>query len=491
MMAVTRHEIFACAFCYREHDRPYASANHTAVAELDACDGGGPDLRVKITEGYARLVGRDAMLWARPMVNVYNRRLTFKDLPQAGLLGGIVPVAPSNRLAMLTDYIQPEERLVACPNQDVVYGFSVLALDQSPVVIQVPDFGDRFWVYQVVDLRTDSFANLGKMYGTKPGFYLLVAPDWTGPTPKGITKAFRSTTNTGVVIPRVFQDDTPEDRKAAQPAVSGIGLYPLAEFDGKMKQIDWSKLPNFPSQSQGSAETKCVQPDKIFDVLPAVLKDAPPLPGEEARYAQVLAVIDAANKDPALKAAMIDEATKADSDLIDPMFEFRNWGIQLPDHWSTQSNGAKFGTDYFTRTAAAKSNIFVNKPNETKYFYQDLDNGGGRLSGANRYTVTFTKDQTPPVHGFWSLTLYNQHHFFEPNEIKRYSLGTKNKTLKYNPDGSLTIYVQADAPSDPLQRANWLPAPKDGAFSLYMRSYWPRDEITNGSWTPPPVQRLN
>ena len=70
---------------------------------------------------------------------------------------------------MLTDYVDPEERSVACPNQDVVYGVGALALDVSPVVMQVPDFGDRFWVYQIVDLRTDSFVQLGKMYGTTPG----------------------------------------------------------------------------------------------------------------------------------------------------------------------------------------------------------------------------------------------------------------------------------------------------------------------------------
>ena len=78
-------------------------------------------------------------------------------------------------MAMLTDYIDPAERAVACPNQDVVYGGGPLTLDVSPVV-QVPDFGSRFWVYQVVDLRTDSFAELGAMYGTKPGFYLLSGP---------------------------------------------------------------------------------------------------------------------------------------------------------------------------------------------------------------------------------------------------------------------------------------------------------------------------
>ncbi|MGA7683353.1 MAG: DUF1254 domain-containing protein [Pseudolabrys sp.] len=450
----------------------------------------GPDTRVKVTEDYARLVARDAFLWAWPMVNVYNRRLTFKDLPQAGLMGGIVPVGPPNRLAMLTDYIQPEERLVACPNQDVVYGFALLALDQSPVVIQVPNFGDRFWVYQIVDLRTDSFADLGKMYGSKPGFYLLAGPNWNGKVPRGITKVFRAKTNTGVVIPRVFQDDAPEDKKAVQSVIDSIDLYPLAEFDGKMKRRDWSKQPNFPSQSQGEAETKWVPPEKIFDILPAALKDAPPLPGEAARYEQVLAVIDAANKDTNLRKAMADEASKADTNLVGPMFEFHNWGIQLPNRWSTVDNGAAFGTDYFTRTAVAKSNIFVNKANETKYFYQDLDATGGRLNGANRYTVTFAKGQLPPVRGFWSLTLYNQHHFFNPNELKRYSVGTKNKTLKTNPDGSLTVYVQSDPPSDD-QRANWLPSPKDSDFSLYVRSYWPEAAITSGKWTPPAVVRSN
>src|SRR5215831_14397837 len=99
---------------------------------------------------------------------------------------------------------------------------------------------------------------------------------------------------------------------------------------------------------------------------------------------------------------------------------------------------------------------------------QDLDAIGGRLNGTNRYTVTFAKDQTPPVNGFWSLTLYNEHHFFAPNELQRYSLETKNKTLKTNPDGSLTIYVQAE-PLPAAQRDNWLPAPNGGDFSLYLR----------------------
>lgn len=144
----------------------------------------GPDTRVKITEAYAMLVARDSYFWSWPLVNIYNRRLVMAQVKEAVRAGPLV-FAPLNRNAMFTDYVDPAERAVACPNQDVVYGLASIALDLSPVIVQVPDFGDRFWVYQVVDLRSDSFVQLGKMYGTTPGFYLLVGPNWHGEVPKG------------------------------------------------------------------------------------------------------------------------------------------------------------------------------------------------------------------------------------------------------------------------------------------------------------------
>ncbi|MNG87195.1 hypothetical protein D3C79_459940 [compost metagenome] len=451
----------------------------------------GPVADTKVTEAYVRMMAREAYFWGWPMANIFNRRQAFKDLPEPGLMGGIVPVAPINQLSLLSDYIDPAERLVACPNQDVVYGAGSIALDLEPVVLQVPDFGGRFWVYQVVDLRSDSFAELGKMYDTKPGFYLLVGPDWQGKVPAGITKVFRARTNTGFVIPRVFQDDSDADRKAIQPALAGIDMYPLSKYDGKVKSRDWAKLPKFPAQAAaGNGETKWVMPEKFFDELPALLKDAKPLPGEEARYAQMAALAAIAKADPRLKAAMIDEAKRADSEVIDPLLQFRNYGLQLPHHWSTISNGAAFGTDYFSRTAVARSNIFVNQQKETKYFYQDLDKAGTRLNGQHGYSVTFAKGKLPPVQGFWSLTLYNAQHFFAPNDLKRYSIGTKNKSLKANADGSLTIYVQSTSPGKDKE-SNWLPAPKGADFSLYIRAYWPQAEALDGQWTPPPVVKAN
>jgi hypothetical protein len=440
----------------------------------------------RLTEDYVRSVGTLAYVWGWPMVNVHNRRLILEKLPEPGLMGGIVPVAPLNQLSMLRDYIDPGERLVACPNQDVVYGFGLLTLEQEPVVVQVPDFGDRFWVYQVVDQRTDSFAQLGKMYGTEPGFYLLAGSDWAGSPPAGIAKVFRCKTKLGVIIPRAFMDDTAADRQAIQAALTGIVIYPLGKFTGKPQIKDWSRIPVFASPSSGEEETKWVIPGSFFDELGTILQEVPPLPGEEGWYANIQSVLDAAKRDPKLHAALVTSAVEADKKILEPLFQFHNYGIPLAHNWTTQNNGAEFGTDYFTRAAVAKSNIFVNAPRETKYFYQDFDGNGAQLNGDHAYTVTFAKGQLPPVRGFWSLTLYNQHHFFSPNELKRYSVGTKNKTLVTAPDGSLTIYIQSNAPTGEQQRANWLPAPK-GNFALYIRSYWPKEEILDGTWTPPAV----
>jgi hypothetical protein len=448
----------------------------------------GPVAGTRLTAEYVKQVGRMAYLWAWPMMNIENRLLTFRPLKDHGLSGGVLPVGPVNELTMLTDYIEPSERAVACPNQDVVYGQAVLDMTQEPVIVQVPDFSGRFYVYQLVDQRTDAFADIGAMYATTPGFYLLTGPDWHGTVPQGITKVFRSPTNVGFLVPRVFREDTDADKQAIPPLINQIMSYPLSRYTGQMQIKDWSKIPKLGGGDTGDAEVKWVKPETFFDELPALLDNLKPIPGEEALYGQVRSVLAAAANDPKLKDALKQAASEADTQLVEPLFQFRNYGLSLPYNWTTQINGAQFGADYVTRTAVAKSNIFVNKPSETKYFYQDLDEAGGRLNGANRYTVTFAKDATPPVNGFWSLTLYNQHHFFEPNEIKRYSVGTKNKMLKYNADGSLTIYVQADPPAGD-QRANWLPAPKQGDFSLYVRAYWPKVAVTDGSWTPPPVQR--
>ena len=104
-----------------------------------------------------------------------------------------------------------------------------------------------------------------------------------------------------------------------------------------------------------------------------------------------------------------------------------------------------------------------------------LDANGRALTGERRYTITFK----PPMPfgeptiltGFWSVTMYDSiTKLAVQNPINRYSLCSDND-LKKNPDGSFTMYLQADTPG-PDREANWLPAPK-GPFYLLLRNYTP------------------
>jgi len=437
---------------------------------------------------YVKTIGRIAYVWGWPMVNSFNRRAGITQAPEPGRLGDVVPVAPRGRLSMLNDYVKPDQSFVAAPNQDVIYGTAFLSLTDEPVVVQVPDFGDRFWIYALYDARTDQFGELGKPYETKPGFYLLVGPEWEGDVPAGISAVLQSSTEFAFAGPRIFLNDTDEDRAAVQSVVNQINIYPLAEFDGEMKIKDWSNVPNFPAP-EVEGENKWVVPEAFFDQLPRIMDAVAPLPGEEALYASFRQVLNAAQKDPKIKKALVEVAVSTEKDVIGPLFLWKHNGIPAGNGWNRSVNNADWGFDYLMRTATARSNMFENRPSETQYYYTDGDTKGVQLDGTKKYAITFLNGELPPVNGFWSLTLYNKHHLFETNDLNRYSLGTKNKDIKFNDDGSLTFYAGAKPPSKDKE-PNWIPAP-EGVFSLYIRAYWSKKDILDGTWTPPIIKQLD
>ena len=446
-----------------------------------------------MTKASVQMVGRMAYVWGWPLAYVYNQRTELTKAPETALLAGVMPIGPMNQVVMLTSYISPSETFVAIPNQDVVYGLGWLSLAQEPVVMQVPDFGNRFWTFPVYDARTDEISELGLQYGTKPGFYLVVGPNWKGETPAGIAGVVRSSTDFAVAMPRIFMDDTPEDHAAIQPALSQIQFYPLSQFDGKMKPMDWSKLPHLPVPKEktrpkySTKQPPWVDPAVFFDQLPAVMEQVPPMPGEEALYKWIGSLLDAAAKDPEVMKTLRDTAVAADQEIVGPMMQWRYNGQPAGNGWTSASNNAAFGTDYIHRMGSVKAYPYSNRRNETVYFYTANDTQGQQLVGKSSYAVTFPKGQLPPVKGFWSLTVYNPEHFFYPNALNRYALGTKNKSLKYNDDGSLTLYLGNQSPGKEKE-SNWLPAPA-GNFSIWVRAYWPEQAILDGTWKPPVVHK--
>ena len=171
-----------------------------------------------MTKAYVQQAGRMAYVWGWPLVYVYNQRTELTKAPETGLLAGIMPIGPMNQVVMLTTYIDPRETFIAIPNQDVVYGLGWLSLAKEPVVLQVPDFGKRFWTFPVYDLRTTEISELGLQYGTKPGFYMVVGPNWKGETPgrncrRGAldhrVSPWRCRASSWTTLPRITQPSSP------------------------------------------------------------------------------------------------------------------------------------------------------------------------------------------------------------------------------------------------------------------------------------------
>ena len=88
-----------------------------------------------------------------------------------------------------------------------------------------------------------------------------------------------------------------------------------------------------------------------------------------------------------------------------------------------------------------------------------------------------------PVDGFWSISVYNDKGYFQPNPQNAYTLNSL--TAKADADGSFSIqFGGGDSKVD-----NCLPTPS--GWNYLVRLYRPRPEILNGTWTFPEAQPLN
>jgi hypothetical protein len=134
--------------------------------------------------------------------------------------------------------------------------------------------------------------------------------------------------------------------------------------------------------------------------------------------------------------------------------------------------------------------LYGNSAAEATYPVYMVDSAGASLNASeSNYTLTFKKEELPPVKAFWSLTMYDgQTQLFIHNPLDRYLLNsTMMDQFAKEEDGSIIFYIQKVSPGKDKE-ANWLPAP-DGPFYMVMRLYGPKPEALEGKWTPPGLER--
>jgi len=145
-----------------------------------------------------------------------------------------------------------------------------------------------------------------------------------------------------------------------------------------------------------------------------------------------------------------------------------------------------YGNFYLKRAIVAMVGLGANAPEDAVYPVLMADADGMPVTGDHDYILHFGRAELPPVHAFWSVTMYDAQGFQAANPLSRFAIGDRD-ALRYNPDGSLDLYLQHDSPG-PEREANWLPAPR-GPLGITMRLYAPQASVLDGTWAPPAVRR--
>ncbi len=171
----------------------------------------------------------------------------------------------------------------------------------------------------------------------------------------------------------------------------------------------------------------------------------------------------------------------------------------LSGDWATIVNGwrypppeiGRYGDDFLLRAAdQSLAGIACNDPAEGVYLVTFTNADGKTFEGGGRYRFRFAGDDMPPVDSFWSLAMYGPDLNLVANPIDRYSIGDRTAGLVRDPDGGLTIHLQAESPASD-DEANWLPAPATDDWFVILRMYLPRPEVIDAKWECPPVERVS
>ncbi len=415
---------------------------------------------------------RDAFLAFYPAYEMARLRFTAiedQGNPRRGTLNTL------NHLRRLLDHTA---RNVTAPNNDTLYSSARLDLRLGPLLVETPAIVQRYYSLQFMNFYTDNLAILGRRIGGDgPLKIAVVGPGWAGPVPAH-THLVRADTNDMWLLVRTLIDG-PDDVAAVAALQDGMRITaPRPAADYPAQRVQPPKDPD---------------PAAFLSVVNEVLQRNPPQ-GAMAAKAVAAAPLGIGGKAawaelPAdVRAGWAARWTALNAELQNPA----NLRQRLHKGWEyPPPDAARWSQDDLLRATIALRGIAALDPDETLYLSTFVDADGQPLSGQQRYCLRIPPGGVP-VRGFWSLTMYevlpDGRFFFTDNPLGRYAVGNRSKGLQVRPDGAIDLAVQADAPADPAELANWLPAPR-GPFRLTLRAYLPEPALVRGDAPLPRIER--
>lgn len=429
----------------------------------------------------------DAYLYGFPLVIMDMTRKQTTNVDSAG-----PERAPMGQFVRMRTFPTAAYRDVPGANTDTLYTMVWLDVSKEPWVLSIPDMGDRYYMMQMLDGWTNVFQSPGtRTTGEKAQKYAITGPGWTGTLPAGVTE-YRSPTGLVWILGRIYCTGTQEDYAIVHALQDKFSVAPLSSYDKPYTPPPATVDANVNMKTPTVAQVQALSVNDYFSYLAKLLKTNPPSAQDApiaARMAKI-GLVAGQDFDPSKLSAFDKEALNGVPKLALVKMLGRVKEQQPINGWLVfGSNVGNWGTDYLLRATTAWLGPGWNLPADAVYPLSQKDANGNDYNGADhKYVLRFDKGQFPPVKGFWSLTMYDEHNFLAANSLNRYTLSQRDKFVT-NPDGSVDLYFQADSPGK-AKEANWLPAPK-AKFGVMLRLYWPTDtppSILDDTWKPPAIK---
>ncbi|BBX07236.1 DUF1254 domain-containing protein [Mycolicibacterium aichiense] len=423
-----------------------------------------------------RTLSYEAYIYFYPLVTMDVSRL--QTLNRSGIGAG-----PPNEFHHIRQYPDAAFRAVVRPNFDTLYSSAWLDLTGGPVILDVPDTDDRYFMLPLLDMWTDVFANPGKRTsGTGPQRYVIVGPGHSGDLPQGIP-VIHAPTPYVWIIGRT-QTNGPADYPAVHAVQDGYTLTPLATSTFvRDEAYDVTTEPLRTVNGMAALDYLSYAAD-LLRVNPPHSTDFSILARLSGLGIEAGTPFDAQRFSP-------EQRTEIEAGAQDALAAITSSAPTLGnivDGWMTLSEGmGVYGNAYLRRAVVTLVGLGANPPEDAVYPMLVTDADGQPLTGENDYVIHFDAGKLPPVDAFWSVTMYDAEGYQVANEIDRFAIGDRD-ALQYNADGSLDLYLQHSNPG-PEKAANWLPAPL-GTLGVTMRLYAPRREAISGAWHPPAVRKV-
>ncbi len=441
----------------------------------------------KVKEEVAFIGGMEEYVYGYPLVMMDVTREVTTAAATAGEYS-----APINQFARIRTYVSPAYKDVVRISVNSLWSFGFVDLDQEPMIVSLPDMDGRYIVMQAVNMWTDDIGEAGtRTNGGKAANYLIAGPKWSGTAPKDIEKVFKCNTRYVWVLVQMAAA-SPADFPAINAKQDQLKITPLSAWGTNYTPpANVPVDPNVDLTATPFDQVSLMTGATFFNRLAKLLAENPPQPGDERMIAALKKLgvepgkpFDSSKVDPAILAGI----NKAPAD-VNMQFQIGPYGMKAANGWINMLNLGAYGTDYQTRAFIANVGLGALQKEDAVYPSAFVDGNGVALDGSHKYVMHFEKGGVPPSKvNVWSISPYRGN-FYLKNALNRYGI-LSSMPLKYNPDGSLDVYLQRDSPGA-AKESNWLPIPPSGSYNLTVRVYQPEQALMDGTYKLPPVTKVD